>query len=98
MVRIDDSLVDELRALIVSAAPETVNVDAVLSCPDSLPLDELMRFSSLTLLGVVVAAEDRFGIAITRRDIEAMAAEGATLRSLAQMVERLRERHAGIGR
>ena len=97
MVRVDDSLVEELRALIVSAAPETLNVDAVLSCPDSVPLDELMRFSSLTLLGVVVAAEDRFGIVITRRDIEAVAAEGTTLGSLARMVERLRERRAGIG-
>jgi acyl carrier protein len=92
MARVDDNLVEELRALIVSAAPETLDVDAVLSCPDSVPLDELMRFSSLTLLGVVVAAEDRFGIAITRRDIEAVAAEGTTLRSLARMVERLRER------
>jgi acyl carrier protein len=90
MVRVDDSLVDELRALIVSAAPETVNVDVVRSCPDSVPLDRLMPFSSLTLLGVVVAAEDRFGISITRRDIEALAADGATLRSLARMVERLR--------
>lgn len=97
MVRVDDSLVEELRALIVSAAPQTVNVDAVRSCPDSLALDELMRFSSLTLLGVVVAAEERFGIVITRRDIEAVAAEGTTLRSLARMVERLRERRAGIG-
>jgi hypothetical protein len=42
-----------------------------------------------------VAAEDRFGIVITRRDIEAAAAEGTTLRSLARMVERLRDQRAG---
>lgn len=94
MIQADESLVDELRTLIVSATPGTRDVEAVLSCPDSLPLDQLMPFSSLALLGVIVAAEDRFGIAITRRDIESVISEGATLSSLARMVERLREGRA----
>ena len=84
------NLVDELRRLIVDVAPEAEGVDAVLSCPPEQPLDELMRFSSLAVLGVVVAIEDRYAIHVKRNDIEPALKTGASLASLAGMVHRLR--------
>ena len=38
-------------------------------CSADEPLDAIIPFSSLILLGVVVAVEDRYGIRITREQL-----------------------------
>ncbi len=84
------SVVAELRELIVTAAPEPERATPVRSCDVDEPLDALIPFSSLIVLGVVVAVEDRYGVAVTREALERAGGDGATLRSLATMVVDLR--------
>lgn len=55
-------------------------------CGDDEILDLIIPFSSLILLGVVVAVEDRYSIRVTREALARSFAEGTTLRSLAQMI------------
>jgi acyl carrier protein len=52
-------------------------------------LDAIIPFSSVILLGVVVAVEDRYGIRITREQLARACATGANLRQLANMIEEL---------
>jgi len=52
-------------------------------------LDAIIPFSSVILLGVVVAVEDRYGIRITRERLARACASGANLRQLANMIEEL---------
>lgn len=85
-----DSVIRELRDLIVEAAPERTLAEPVLHCADDEPLDTLIPFSSLIVLGVVVAAEDRFHISVTRESIEEASRGGVTLRKLAAMIVKLR--------
>lgn len=59
----------------------------VRDCSDDEPLDAIIPFSSLILLGVVVAVEDRYGIRITRDQLARACASGADLRHLAGMIE-----------
>jgi acyl carrier protein len=50
-------------------------------------LDEVVPFSSLILLGVVVAVEDRYAIRVTRESLASACSGGTTLRKLATMIE-----------
>jgi acyl carrier protein len=54
-------------------------------------LDAIIPFSSVILLGVVVAVEDRYGIRITREQLARACATGANLRQLANMIEELQQ-------
>jgi acyl carrier protein len=59
----------------------------VRDCSADEPLDAIMPFSSLILLGVVVAVEDRYGFRITRDQLARAYAKGTNLRDLANMIE-----------
>jgi hypothetical protein len=78
--------IEELRHLIIRAAPDPVLAEPVRSCKEDEVLDKLIPFSSVILLGVVVAVEDRFRITITGDVMARACAGGATLRKLAVMI------------
>ncbi len=82
-------IVDELRELIVKAAPDPAQALKVRDCRDDEFLDSIIPFSSLILLGVVVAVEDRYSIRVTREALAQSCTEGTTLRTLAQMIQSL---------
>ena len=63
----------------------------VRSCSADEPLDAIIPFSSVILLGVVVAVEDRYGVRITREQLARACARGTNLRRLADMIEELRK-------
>jgi len=61
----------------------------VRDCSADEPLDAIIPFSSLILLGVVVAIEDRYGVRVTREQLGRACESGTTLRRLADMIENL---------
>jgi len=62
----------------------------VRDCSPDEPLDDVIPFSSLILLGVVVAIEDRYGVRVTREQLARASESGTTLRRLADMIEALK--------
>ena len=76
--------------MIVRAAPDERAALPVRSCSADEPLDAIIPFSSLILLGVVVAVEDRYRVRITREQLARACANGTNLRQLAVMIEELR--------
>jgi hypothetical protein len=77
----------ELRDLIVRAAPDPERARPVTTCDADAPLDGVIPFSSLIVLGVVVAIEDRYRVRVTRALLERATAGGATLRKLAAAID-----------
>ena len=75
--------------MIIRAAPDVNAAMPVRDCAPDEPLDAVIPFSSLILLGVVVAIEDRYGIRVTRDQLGRACQSGTTLRTLADMVEEL---------
>lgn len=71
------------------AAPDEKAALPVRDCSDDEPLDAIIPFSSLILLGVVVAVEDRYKIRITREQLARASVSGTSLRQLADMIEDL---------
>jgi acyl carrier protein len=71
----------------VRAAPDEKAALPVRDCSEDEPLDAIIPFSSLILLGVVVAVEDRYRIRITREQLARASASGTNLRQLANMIE-----------
>ena len=69
------------------AAPDEKAALPVRNCSADEPLDAIIPFSSLILLGVVVAVEDRYGIRVTREQLAWACANGTNLRDLANMIE-----------
>jgi acyl carrier protein len=82
-------IVNELRELIVKAAPDPGQAEQVRNCGEDELLDAIIPFSSVILLGVVVAVEDRYAIRVTRDSLTNMSVDGTTLRKVALMIERL---------
>lgn len=85
----ESEIISELRRLIVRAAPDPEAAAPVASCSVDRPLDEVIPFSSLIVLGAVVAVEDHFAIEVTREALQRATASGATLRTLAAMIAEL---------
>jgi acyl carrier protein len=75
--------------LIIRAAPDVNAAMPVRDCSPDEPLDDVIPFSSLILLGVVVAIEDRYGFRVTREQLARACQSGTSLRTLADMVEEL---------
>ena len=73
--------------MIVRAAPDVNAALPVRDCSPDEPLDDVIPFSSLILLGVVVAIEDRHGFRVTREQLGQACQSGTTLRRLADMIE-----------
>ena len=71
------------------AAPDVNAAMPVRDCSPDEPLDAIIPFSSLILLGVVVAIEDRYGLRVTREQLARACESGTTLRRLAEMIEEL---------
>jgi acyl carrier protein len=76
--------------LIVRAAPDPTQAEQVTNCGEDELLDAIIPFSSVILLGVVVAVEDHYRIRVTRDSLTQACAGGTTLRRLAQMIETLK--------
>jgi|SRR5215831_5625338 len=85
----ESEIISELRSLIVRAAPDPDDAAPVVSCSADRPLDEVIPFSSLIVLGTVVAVEDRFAIEVTHEALQRATASSVTLRTLAAMVAEL---------
>ena len=83
-------VIEELRRLIVEAAPDPALAAPALSCGEHAVLDELIPFSSLIVLGVVVAVEERYAIRVTKQMLAQALSEGVTLRKLAEIIEAAR--------
>ena len=83
-------IVDELRTLILASAPDPAQAAPVKTCSADEPLDGIIPFSSVIVLGTVIAVEDRYGITVRRADLQRAVAGGVTLRRLATMIEELR--------
>ena len=83
-------MIDELRRLIVEAAPDPEQAEPVVRCGADVVLDELIPFSSVIVLGVVVAVEDRYQIRVTKQMLATALAGGATLAKLARMIDEAR--------
>ena len=79
--------IDDLRRLIVDAAPDPAQAAPALTCGEDTLLDTLIPFSSVIVLGVIVAVEDRYAIRVTKQMLARALSEGVTLRKLAQMIE-----------
>jgi hypothetical protein len=82
--------IDDLRRLIVDAAPDPELAAPALACGPDDTLDAVIPFSSLIVLGVVVAVEDTYRIKITKPMLTEALAGGPTLRKLARMIEAAR--------
>ena len=83
------NIISELRELIVKAAPDPAQAVQVRDCHEDEVLDAVIPFSSLILLGVVVAVEDHYAIRVTRDSLSRAFTGGTTLRKLAVMIESL---------
>ncbi|HEY6187838.1 MAG TPA: hypothetical protein VIW80_09180 [Pyrinomonadaceae bacterium] len=76
--------------MIIRAAPDPALAAPVRDCHEDELLDNVIPFSSVILLGVVVAVEDRFGIVVTREQLARVYSDGgSSLRKLARMIEDL---------
>jgi len=78
--------IDQLRELIERSAPHPEQAEPVRSCDADDVLDTIIPFSSLMVLGTVIAIEDHFSIDVKRSHIEEAALNGFTLRKLALAV------------
>lgn len=85
----ESEIIAELRSLIVRAAPDPDQAAPVASCAADRPLDEVIPFSSLIVLGTVVAVEDRFAIEVTHEALQRATASHVTLQTLAAMIAEL---------
>jgi acyl carrier protein len=83
-------IVSDLRELILRSAPDETKVKLILTCGEDERLDALMPFSSVVVLGVIVAVEDRYGVSVTRDAFEGALKGGVTLRKIAEMVHSLK--------
>jgi hypothetical protein len=87
----------DLRALIITAAPDPALARPVEDCGPDDPLDGVIPFSSVIVLGVVVAVEDRYRIRVTRQMLARALEGGATLNRLAAMIDAARTDRPAAG-
>ena len=80
------TVVERLRALIVASAPEPESASVVMHCSPDAPLDGIIPFSSVIVLGTVVAIEAEFGVRVTADAIREAAVSGTSLSSLARLI------------
>jgi hypothetical protein len=85
-------VIDELRELIVRAAPDEAQATPVRDCRSDEPLDKIMPFSSVIVLGTVIAIEDHYGITVRHADLVRALDGGVTLDRLAALIDELRNR------
>ena len=78
-----------LRELIIKSAPDPQQAMPVMNCDVDEPLDGIIPFSSIIILGTIIAVEDRFKIKVTRDVLERALAGGVTVRRLANMIQEL---------
>jgi hypothetical protein len=79
--------IDDLRKLVVAAAPDPGLASPVATCPEDQALDHVIPFSSVIVLGVIVAIEDRYGVRVTKQMLARAVKGGVTLRRLATMID-----------
>lgn len=84
------AIVERLRALIVASAPEPEPASVVMHCSPDAPLDGIMPFSSVIVLGTVVAIEAEFGVRVTAEALHEAAVSGTSLSSLARLILKAR--------
>lgn len=90
-------LIQNLRELIFKAAPDPELAVAIKKCSPDEALDSLMPFSSVIILGVVVALEDAFSLRITSEDFKVLAEKEITLSRLALLIEQLQRKSQTSG-
>ncbi len=83
-------MIDELRELIVASAPDPAQAAPVRTCRADELLDGIIPFSSVIVLGTVIAVEDKYGITVRRADLTRALDGGVTLEKLATMIAELR--------
>ena len=74
----------------MAAAPDPALAEPALTCEVDAELDSVIPFSSMIVLGVIVAVEDTYGIRVTKQMLVEGLSGGATLRKLARMIEAAR--------
>ncbi len=84
-----------LRELIITSAPDPKLAAPARDCHPDRPLDEIIPFSSVIVLGTIVAVEDYFRVRVTRNVFQEACADGATLNKLARMLARLHREGSG---
>lgn len=88
----DPDMISTLRTLILRASPDERMARPVATCGKDELLDSLIPFSSIIVLGVIVAIEDEFHIRVTREDLEETLTQGTTLENLARVVRSIQRR------
>ena len=83
-------MIDELRELIVASAPDPDQAAPVRTCRADEPIDRVIPFSSVIVLGTIVAVEDRYGVIVTKTHLANALQGGVTLERLASMIEALK--------
>ncbi len=84
-----DHSITELRTLILKAAPDQSVAQSVLNCGVDEPLDEVMPFSSVIVLGVIIALEDNYKIKVSRASLKRISEGGVTLGKIATMISEM---------
>lgn len=85
------NLISELRELIVAASPDPVQAAPVREIGANQPLDEAIPFSSIIVVGTIVALEAHYDLHVTRAVLAEALDGGVTLAKLARMVEELQD-------
>ncbi|UCE04632.1 MAG: hypothetical protein JSW07_13520 [bacterium] len=84
-------IIKEIRKLIIRSAPNPRQAEPIKHCRDNEILDKIIPFSSLIVLGMIIAIEDRFRIKVTREAFQKACSKGATLSGLADMITELQK-------
>lgn len=84
------ALVQKLRELIVQSAPDPEVAAPILECSIDTPIDSVIPFSSLIVLGTIVAVEHNFDISVSKESWNQALKQEPTLRRMAGMIEELR--------
>ncbi|MCP4448226.1 MAG: hypothetical protein GY811_23240 [Myxococcales bacterium] len=85
-----EALVRKLRELIVESAPDPQVAGPILECSIDTPIDSVIPFSSLIVLGTIVAVEHQFDISVSKEAWNQGLKQEPTLRRLAGLIEELR--------